>query len=175
MIHVPAQPCKESMKISRMLIDRDEPVEANDFQPEVAGLIAGSYLRLTGQPLFPCSAETGRGRILYEAPFVVLAHDISADPVFFYANRKAQKLFEMTWDEMVAMPSRKSAESMMREKRQELLDQVALHGYINDYSGIRVSKSGQRFFIQRATVWNLIDCHGDCHGQAATFSSWRAV
>ena len=46
-------------------------------------------------------------------------------------------------------------------------------GYVDDYRGIRISSSGRRFEIDRATVWNLRDAAQAYAGQAATFSTWR--
>lgn len=154
---------------------RSEPTETNDFRPEIFELIAGSYQRLTGKSLLACPDENEAARRLYQAPFAVLAHDTAVDPVFCYANRMAQELFEMTWDEMVRMPSRKSAEPVLRADRKKFLDRVAVHGFIDNYSGIRISRSGRRFLIQQATVWNLLDQFGVCRGQAAAINSWSAV
>jgi predicted DNA-binding protein (UPF0251 family) len=52
---------------------------------------------------------------------------------------------------------------------------VARQGYIDDYAGIRVSATGKRFLINRATVWNLLDATGNSLGQAAAFSEWTLV
>ena len=71
-----------------------------------------------------------------------------------------------------AAPSRKSAEPINREERQRLLDRVTSHGYIDDYSGIRISSSGKRFLIENAIVWDLVDHLGGYHGQAAVFDKW---
>jgi hypothetical protein len=49
---------------------------------------------------------------------------------------------------------------------------VQQFGFIDDYSGIRISKTGQRFWIRNATVWNLIDMNGVRVGQAARFDHW---
>jgi hypothetical protein len=155
-----------------MIYDRNEPDIANEFQAANAALICLSYRLLTGQSLLPFPKSSDDGPDLYDAPFVVLAHDNQPDPVFFYANRKAQQLFEMTWPELVSLPSRLSAEPLIREERQRLLDQVARRGFIDDYTGIRVSKTGKRFLIESATVWNLVDGVGHVVGQAATFSAW---
>ena len=38
-----------------------------------------------------------------------------------------------------------------------------------------VSKTGRRFLIENATVWNLLDEAGAPYGQAATFSGWKYV
>ncbi len=155
-----------------MIHDRSEPGIANGFQAASATFILASHRLLTGQALLSISDKDDAGRALYDASLVVLAHDVASDPVFFYANRKAQQLFEMSWDEMVSLPSRHSAESPARSKRQRLLDQVARQGYIDDYSGIRVSKTGKRFLIERASVWNLMDAAGQVVGQAAAFATW---
>jgi hypothetical protein len=155
-----------------MIYNRNEPDIANGFQAGNASLIISSYQLLTRQSLLPLHEDGSGGLALYDAHFVVLAHDIQPDPVFFYANRKAQQLFEMTWDELVALPSRQSAEPLVREERQRLLEQVARRGYIDDYSGVRVSKTGKRFRIKAATVWNLLDGAGQVVGQAATFADW---
>ena len=112
------------------------------------------------------------GRALYEAPMVVLAHDTAADPIFFYGNLAAQRLFEMNWEELVKLPSRFSAEPVAREERQRLLDLVALQGFIDNYAGVRIAKSGKRFLIERATVWNLLGQEGQVLGQAAAFDHW---
>jgi len=170
-----AQSCHEPKRNDSMHTDRSEPTEANDYRPEIYELIAGSYQRLTGQSLLACPDENEAARRLYQAPFAILAHDTAVDPVFCYANRMAQELFEMTWDEMVGMPSWKSAEPMFKADRQKFLDQVAVQGFIHDYSGIRISRSGRRFLIQQATVWNLLDQFGVCRGQAAAINSWSAV
>ena len=155
-----------------MLYQRDEPGIANAFQAASATLMLASHQRLLRQPLLPLAEDGAAARALYDAPFVALAHDSAADPVFFYANRKAQELFEMSWEEMVRLPSRHSAEPLARAERQRLLDQVARHGYIDDYSGVRISKTAKRFLIERASVWNLLDASGQVVGQAASFANW---
>lgn len=153
--------------------DRAEPHPDNGYQEAQARLIASSHRRLTGRELLP---EGDRfGERLYAAPFVVLAHDTRADPVFFYANLAAQQLFEMSWEAMVSLPSRCSAEPLARAERQALLDRVARDGWIGDYSGVRISATGKRFLVSNATVWNLIDAAGKRQGQAAAFSRWTTV
>ena len=120
--------------------------------------------------------DTARARWLYEdAPFCLLAHDTAADPRFVYANRAAQACFEYGWDEFTTLPSRLSAEAPDRAERQRLLDAVTRDGFIGDYRGIRIAKSGRRFWIESAVVWQLIDEAGTLHGQAAAFGDWRAV
>lgn len=152
-----------------------EPQESNDFLDALARRLVESHWRLTGRALLAEGAGGEVGRALYFAPFVVLAHDAADDPRFIYANLAAQALFELPWPEIVGMPSRLSAEPVAREERQRLLERVGRDGYIDDYSGVRVAKSGRRFMIRRATVWNLLDADGNKTGQAATFAEWLAL
>jgi PAS domain-containing protein len=137
---------------------------------ELFDLIIGSFRRLTGRDLADPAA--GSGWLYHDAPFVVLAHDGGADPRFIYANEAAQRCFEYSADELIGLPSRLSAEAPERAARQLLLDRVSRDGFIADYSGIRIARSGRRFRIENAIVWQLIDGDGALHGQAATFSTW---
>lgn len=136
-------------------------------------LLTTSYARLTGRPLAP--AGKNAAWLYDQAPFAVLAHNTDADPRFVYANRTAQACFEYGWDEIITLPSRLSAEAPDRAERQRLMEAVARNGFIADYSGVRVAKSGRRFRIENGVVWQLFDAAGAWHGQAATFSSWPDV
>jgi PAS domain S-box-containing protein len=135
-------------------------------------LLTGSYVRLVGTPLV---ADRPDGpRWLYEdAPFCLLAHNTDADPRFIYANRAAQACFEYSWEEMTSLSSRLSAEAPNREERQRLLDSVLAQGFASDYRGLRIAKSGRRFWIEDATVWQLLGPDGKHNGQAAVLRSWR--
>ena len=108
-----------------------------------------------------------------EAPFVTASHGTEADPVFNYANRAALALFETTWTDFTSMPSRLSAEPVAREERAQLLARVNQRGFIDDYSGIRISTSGRHFRIRRATVWNVVDTRAAPRGQAVVFRDWE--
>jgi hypothetical protein len=107
-------------------------------------------------------------RWLYEdAPFAILAHNTGSDPIFIYGNKAAQRHFEYDWDELTSLPSRLSAETPEQDARYQFLQQVKRDGYVVGYSGVRIAKSGRRFRIENATVWQLIDDVGEVHGQAA--------
>jgi hypothetical protein len=103
----------------------------------------------------------------------VASHGTEADPIFNYGNRMALTLWETTWEAFTAMPSRLSAEPMAQEERRAFLTRVSAHGFIDDYSGIRISTRGRRFRIRRATVWNIIDVRGNYRGQAVVFREWE--
>jgi len=104
---------------------------------------------------------------------VLVSHGTEADPVLNYGNAAALALWEMSWEGLTRTPSRLTAEAPERDERARLLAEVTTHGFIDDYSGIRIAKSGRRFRIARATVWNLITERGDPCGQAATFNEWQ--
>lgn len=133
-------------------------------------LIAESHVRLTGRPLVSATGDVPAA--LWAAPRAIVAHGTEADPIFFFGNRMALDRFEVDADAFAAMPSRLSAEAMLRDERQALLDRVARDGFIDDYAGVRISATGRRFRIEAATVWNLVDAAGGLHGQAATFDRW---
>lgn len=159
--------------------------------PPLLPLIPESFLRLTGRPLLdagfappssPAMAgeggmaqDQGLARALWEAPRVILAHGTEADPVFFYGNRLALQVFAMDFAAFTRLPSRFSAEPLARDERARLLDRVSRDGFIDDYAGVRISATGQRFRIEQAVVWNLVDAAGVCHGQAATFDCWTPL
>ena len=90
-----------------------------------------------------------------------------------YGNQAALNLWEMSWDELTRTPSRLTAEMPEQEERARLLAAVTERGFIDDYSGIRISKSGRRFRIAKATVWNLVTERNEPYGQAAMFDYWE--
>jgi hypothetical protein len=95
--------------------------------------------------------------------------------VFTYGNQTALGLFEMSWREFTSLPSRLSAEPMNQEERTRLLREVSARGFIESHSGVRISRTGRRFLIKRAIVWNLEDRAGRFCGQAATFGDWEPL
>lgn len=153
------------------------PCPANRFLANHAKLLLASYRHwLTADLLAPQANDEETARRMYEADFAILSHGTGSDPHFNYANLAAQKLFEMDWNTLLATPSRLSAEPIDREEREKLLAEVAARGYISNYTGIRVSRTGKRFRIDNALVWNLIDpCDGGLAGQAALLRHWQAL
>ncbi len=152
------------------------PCPANHFQVEHAERLRWTYQSLTGRHLLdPALAPEAAAEVLFHAPFVVLSHDTAPDPILNYGNLAALNLFAMTWEELTAMPSRFTAEASIRAERELLLAEVAARGYIDDYAGVRIAKTGVRFRILKATVWNLMDDGHRNHGQAATFRRWQRI
>jgi hypothetical protein len=139
-----------------------------------ARCLARSFKKWTGRDLLPGNfPEADLAEKLFNAPFVVVSHGTQADPILNYGNRAALELWEMSWEEFTRTPSRLTAEAPNRQERARLLEAVASKGFMDDYSGVRISKNGRRFEISRAMVWNLISEAGEPCGQAATFSEWK--
>jgi len=130
----------------------------------------------TGRDLLPGDFSPAElAEKIFHAPFVVVSHGMEADPVLNYGNESALALWEMSWEELTRTPSRLTAEAPNREERARLLAAVTQRGFIDDYSGVRISKTGRRFKISRATVWNLISENGQPSGQAAMFDHWEFI
>ena len=150
------------------------PCPSNYYHVQQAQLICFSYKHWTGHSLLKLENPMD-GKLLFEAPFVVVSHGVESDPIFNYGNRLALSLFRMKWPDFVSIPSRLSAEASDRCEREKLLSEVAVQGYSHDYKGMRVSSTGERFEITDASIWNLIDEKGTFCGQAACFDKWTML
>ncbi|HWU98510.1 MAG TPA: MEKHLA domain-containing protein [Oxalicibacterium sp.] len=146
------------------------------IDPAFFDLLSASYQHFFNQRLvpFPVEDSVDAARWLYaDAPFAVLAHNTNADPMFVYGNLAAQRRFGYSWDEITNLHSRLSAELPNREERQQLLDRVKRDGFARDYRGVRISKSGEKFLIEDAVLWQLIDAQGSVRGQAVKIMKTR--
>jgi hypothetical protein len=136
--------------------------------------MAVSYRQFTGTDLMAGLTEPASwAPSLYHAPFVLVSHGTEPDPVLCYGNARALDLWEMNWEEFTSTPSRFTAEAPNREERARLLAEVSTHGFIRNYSGVRISKNGRRFRIQEAIVWNIFSENQEPCGQAACFKDWE--
>ena len=152
------------------------PCPANRYRVEHTERLRRTFHALTGRNLInPALAPEAAADALFHALFVALSHNTDPDPLLTYGNRQALELFELTWEELIQMPSRLTAEAPDQAERARLLAEVAARGFIDDYAGVRIARTGKRFRIERATVWNLTDDQGRRCGQAATFREWRAL
>ena len=139
-------------------------------------LLLDSFARFLGRELI--SRQGGaeeQAERLFQAPFVVVSHGTEADPVLNYGNAAALALWEMDLATLTSTPSRLTAEPVHRDERARLLARTARDGFVDDYSGIRISSTGKRFRIEQAIVWNLVDAAGIHRGQAATFDRWTPL
>lgn len=130
-----------------------------------SALLATSFRFWTGRAI--CSDLTPKG--LFEMAMPLVSHGTEADPIFCYGNLAALKLWEMSWDEFTALPSRKSAEAVadIQSDRSKLMAEAIKNGFVENYTGWRISKSGSRFMISKTLLWNAVDSRGVVLGQAA--------
>jgi hypothetical protein len=169
----------DCLTVERDFIIQPVPSDLNsiwktDFVIAQTECLARSLKRWTGRDLpLEVADPSELARKAFEAPFVLVSHGTQPDPILNYGNLTALTLWEMSWAELTQTPSRLTAEAPNREERARLLNAVTSRGFIDDYSGVRISKTGRRFRIARATVWNLLTVGGEPCGQAAMFDRWE--
>jgi len=156
-----------------MLNKSSQPCTSNNFHADHIKTLRGSYKKWTGRNMVSDGmTDSEAAEYLYNAPFALLSHNAEDSPIFTYANKTALLLFDLNWEQMTSMPSKHSAEFADQAEREALLNKVRHYGYTDDYRGIRISATGKRFVISKATVWNLVDDQGSFLGQAACFGEW---
>ena len=128
-------------------------------RPLIATHQPGHSKRLICQNLFACG-------------FPVLAHGTGEDPKLSYANAAALQLWDSHWDELIGMPSWLTAPDSERAERSNALVQAKRLDAVQNYRGIRISRKGRRFMINKARIWTLWDAEERICGQAACFSDW---
>ncbi|HIE97928.1 MAG: MEKHLA domain-containing protein [Fuerstiella sp.] len=155
-------------------VDSDSPWQGEKWQQHTL-LLLNSYEKWVGRSLISRDTAEADARKLFLSPVVIVAHGPEEDPLLNYGNQAALELWEMSLSELLGTPSRKTAESVHRSERAELLRRTKKFGFIDDYSGIRISSSGRRFRIKKATVWNVVNVDDTYVGQAAAFSDWKQL
>jgi hypothetical protein len=153
-----------------------QPAQAPWLEPDLiswAQWLLDSFRDWTGKELLSRQgSEAAQASALFSAPFVVVSHGMEEDPILNYGNQQALNLWEVTWAELTRTPSRLTAEPVNRVERERMLTRAAAQGYIDDYRGIRISRTGCRFLVEGATVWNVHDPQRRQQGQGATFTTW---
>lgn len=149
------------------------------LQPQIINwtqILLNNFNRLLGYQLISRKGnKEEQAATLFNANFVVVSHGIQEDPILNYGNQTALDLWEMDWVNFTLTPSRLTAEPINRVERAAMLEQAKVKGYIEDYHGVRIASTGQRFYIKQAIIWNLTDSSGNKCGQAATFSKWENI
>ncbi|GEN10453.1 MEKHLA domain-containing protein [Myxococcus fulvus] len=102
-----------------------------------------------------------------EAPFLLLAQDAQAEPVFFYSNAAASRQFGYSAEEFLRMPARLSAPPDGQKQRAVLVQSVEERGFLTGYSGIRVTQGGKLFRIRDSELWRVEDPQGTHRGMGA--------
>jgi len=158
-------------------LDKSQPWLQTELVQHIQ-LLCYSFQHWTGTPLILTSNDQSSlevANLLFNADFVVVSHGTQADPILNYGNQKALDLWKMDWQTFISTPSRYTAEPLKRDEREKILAQVKSQGYINNYRGIRIASNGDRFYINQAIIWNVVDQEGKLWGQAATFRDWEAI
>ncbi|WP_063639769.1 MEKHLA domain-containing protein [Myxococcus stipitatus] len=139
-------------------------------------VLDASYQRMRRRPLgagaCPSSLEQAplgeRLEWLHtQAPFMLLAQDTQADPVYFYSNATASERFGYSAEEFLVTPARFSAPPEGREERAELIERTYALGFTVGYSGVRVTKTGRLFRIHDVELWVVHDATGILIGLGA--------
>ena len=94
----------------------------------------------------------------------IASHDTNG--FFNYLNKAALSLFKVTKDQVMGRSTTITAPKSEQKQRNELLNQVNSHGFIDNYKGIRVTSDGELFQIEDATIWNVVDKNSHKMGQA---------
>lgn len=104
-----------------------------------------------------------------QAPYSLLAHDLSEDPKFIYANQTALHCFRYSENEFIGMLSRLSAAEGDRTARKALMLTVKEKGITSHYAGPRVNKLCQTFTINDGVIWQFYNDIKELIGHAALF------
>jgi PAS domain-containing protein len=151
----------------------DYPTTSNDYLCHHITVLRQSFKQLLGRDLIePRGTNATIAQAVFFAPFAVLSHDNAADRLFNYANLKALDLFGYPWDELIGLPSRLSAEPANQVERKQSLAKAMVNGFVEDYQGVRITKTGKHFMIKNAIIWNVVDADNRGTGQAACFDEW---
>lgn len=154
------------------------PGPENDWHLAHVRMLDTSLHDLTGRWILgarPVATAQDAQALASDEDHVVVSHGAEADPEFNYATAAALQLWEVSWDDFVAMRSKYSAEAMEREERAALLARVREAGFVDTYSGVRVAASGRRFRISDAVIWNVHDASGTFAGQACVFRRHEVI
>ena len=150
-----------------------EDIWQNPWVVQWTQYLLNNYARLVKQELLPREGTVlEQAKLLFKSSFVIASHGLQDDPILNYGNQTALDLWEMDWEQFIQTPSRLTTEPINREERARMLEQAKTQGYISDYRGIRVSRSGKRFLVERATVWSIQKPDGTPLGQGAKFLFW---
>ena len=136
-------------------------------------LIASSYFRQARRPLVQKSDDVIAA--LWAAPCAILAHYRVPNTDFHFANRCALDVYESDYIGFSAQFQEALPHKDQRDRQSELFSSAIPTGGMSKYSGNLVSCRGNRFRVQHALTWPLIDEDGEYLGTAAMFDLWFAL
>ncbi len=139
-IALPVAILSEPDRIQR--ITSSQPNAGNHYLDAHVARLLTSFRHWTGKDLIgPSLSPETQARALFYAPFAILSHDTAPDPILNYANQTGLRLFGLNWDELITMPSRLTAQALEQAERAGSFRKCPHEGYIDDYRGIRVTKT----------------------------------
>jgi len=136
-------------------------------------LIASSYLRQARRPLVKKSDDVIAA--LWTAPCAILAQYELSDTATHFANRCALEVYETDYLGFSPQGQGSHAEKDGQKSANGLFAATNGAGGVAKYSGNLMSCRGNRFRVQHALTWPLIDEAGASHGYAAMFDLWIAL
>ncbi len=148
------------------------PYRDADMAPKIE-LIASSYLRQARRPLVQKSDDVIAA--LWTAPCAILAQYELSEAATHFANRCALEVYETDYLGFSPQGQGSHAEKDGQKSANGLFAAANGAGGVAKYSGNLMSCRGNRFRVQHALTWPLIDEAGACHGYAAMFDLWIAL
>jgi hypothetical protein len=148
------------------------PYQDTTMAPKIE-LIASSFFRQARRPLVQKSDDVIAA--LWTAPCAILAEYQMSGATAHFANRCALEVYETDYLGFSAQVQSFPAQKDQQPSPNGLFSGIHLNGGIAKYSGDLLSCRGNRFRVQHALTWPLIDEDGACHGYAAMFDLWVAL
>lgn len=141
-------------------------------------LMVESYKRKVGRPIMDDAEIHEIAKLIWEAPYGVVSHDIESDPAnpkYDYANKAALELFQASWEELIGQPSSCTIEDMNQniEDRQKLLKRAQEDGSASVHSLWRKGLQGRPVCISNGLLWNIEAPSGSLIGQAIAIHEWE--
>ena len=136
-------------------------------------LVASSFFRQARRPLVQKSDDVIAA--LWTAPCAILAQYQISGTTTYFANRCALDVYETDYLGFNAQVQDYPAQKDQPAKPNGLFSGANPRNGVAKYSGNLLSCRGNRFRVQHALTWPLIDEGGAYHGYAAMFDLWIAL
>lgn len=149
-----------------------QPYRDTAMAPKIE-LVASSFFRQARRPLVQKSDDVVAA--LWSAPCAILAQYEMSDAATHFANRCALEVYETDYLGFSPHIQSSPAQKEKQDSPNGLFTGANLAGGVAKYSGNLMSCRGNRFRVQHALTWPLIDESGACHGYAAMFDLWIAL
>lgn len=102
---------------------------------------------------------------LHHAPYPLFAYDGNDNPKYTYMNLAAQRLFKVEQHEVKHLHVTETTEELLRKNLLNFIQEVKSKKRYLSYSGLRITKNGERFRLENAYLWVIYDDHKQYIGQ----------